>query len=112
MPEKNTLPPMTATELRAELRNPDFISYVYIGAENEVGWKNARAAREVLVGVLIFRAEDKSHVQDWLSGAPDIKALAFGWGDTVFRALSKKEAEDFVSVVDAIAEAGKQTGPV
>jgi hypothetical protein len=103
-----TLPPLTAEQLRAALQNPSFSSYIYVGSDADDGWKAARAVHNLLPAVRIYLALDSRLIQEWLAGDPAAKGIVFGWGATVRRYLNEDEAGTFLTVLSAIQDARQQ----
>lgn len=107
----DSLPPMTPDELAVALKVPQYVSYVYIGGEEDRGWEVARAAPAFIALVVVFRASDEAQVSRWLGEKKGVAGIVFGWGDEVYRTFDQAETEDFVRVVSAVADAMKETMP-
>ncbi len=101
-----TLPPMTIEQLRNALENPHFRSYVYIGNETDVGWRMAIAAQKILPALRVYRvAMSMAKVVRSEFTVPDIcVGIIFGWTTDIKRTLAAAEAEDFLTLTEAIAK--------
>lgn len=101
-----TLPPLTADDIRGPLKDPTFSVYIYIGEKKDEGWDNARLAFEFRTRLRIYLVKDIALVKEWV-GQKKPKGIVFGWDDKPKRFLNKKEAENFKVVMKAIREARK-----
>jgi hypothetical protein len=101
-----TLPPLTADDIRGPLNDPTFTVYLYIGKEEDEGWDNALFAFGLLPRLRIYLVRDVSLIGEFV-GQKRPKGIVFGWNQTPKRLLNKKEAEDFKIVLKAIQEARK-----
>jgi hypothetical protein len=103
-----TLPPLTIQGLEEALANPNFKAYVYIGNAQDTGWALAISAQRMLAAVRVYLVTTKAladTVRQHFEVAPDSVGIVFGWELDVRHQLSKAEAEDFLTVAKAIADA-------
>ncbi len=99
-----TLPPLTAANVRGPLQDPTFSVYMYVGEETDEGWDNALLAFGLLARLRIYLVKDISLIKEWV-GQKKPRGVVFGWKDQPKRLLSKQEADDFKIVLTAIQEA-------
>jgi hypothetical protein len=99
-----TLPPLTAEALEADLINEEFSAYLYIGSAADLGWKFAQTAFKLVPRLRIYLILDRVAVAKW-AGNSNPAGIVFGWDDKVYRRFDKAEAENLQLVLDIIAEA-------
>ena len=97
-------PPLTAAELKKDLKNDSFSSYFYIGERSDIGWENAEIVYGLFTRLRIYLVKDFSIISDWTEGRRP-KGIVFGWGPTPKQYLNKDEAEDLKTLITAIKEA-------
>lgn len=102
-----TVPPSTAADIEADLLDPRYAVYLYIGTEADVGWANAKTALSVTPRLRIYLVKDITQITKWI-GDKQPKGVAFGWNDQVFRFLNQSEADDLTTVVKVISDAMNQ----
>jgi hypothetical protein len=102
-----TLPPMTLDELNTALDNPHFSTYVYIGAENDKGWKMALAIFKLLPALRIYRVASSSAatIRQTFNVPNTHVGVVFGWDREVKETLTKAKSTDFFAVSSAITNA-------
>ncbi|MFO1076747.1 MAG: hypothetical protein U1E73_03365 [Planctomycetota bacterium] len=93
-----------ASVLRADLQDPNFTCYVYVGGEDDDGWQNALFVHGLVHRLNIYLFRDWTELKPWV-GQKRPRGIAFGWRDDVKQMLSQSEAADLGVVVQAIAEA-------
>ncbi len=89
------LPPVTADDVQEKLEgDPSHVGYVVAAEESSTAWQ----AAQVLIGtgggvprLWIYRANDVSKLDRWVSGAA--VGVAFGLGGTPTRLVELSEAE-------------------
>lgn len=101
-----TLPPLTADDVKGPLKDPTFTVYMYVGNESDEGWDNALLAFGLLARLRIYLVKDISSIKEWV-GTKKPRGVVFGWDDIPVRFLNKAEAEDAKTVLKAIVEAAK-----
>ncbi len=99
-----TLPPLTADDVRGPLVDPTFSVYMYVGEETDDGWENALLAFGLLARIRIYLVKDISLIKEWV-GQKKPRGVVFGWDDKPKQLLNKQEADDFKIVLKAIEEA-------
>jgi len=99
-----TMPPVTADDLRKYLENESFSVYLYLGREADKGWKYARIVYGLLARLRIYLVEDPELVKEWTANR-DPRGVVFGWGPEPKRYLSGAEAEDLETFLEAITQA-------
>lgn len=99
-----TLPPLTASDIRGPLGDTTFSVYLYIGNEEDKGWKYARLVFGLMAQLRIYLVKDIALIQEWV-GSEKPSGVVFGWDDKVARLLRKDEAEDLETVLDAVTRA-------
>jgi hypothetical protein len=87
-----------------DLQNTSFAVYVYIGGEDDKGWKVAEVVEGLLPRLRVYRAPDRSLVAPWLAGKKN-RGVIFGVDDKPKRELRAKETEDLVTVLHAVKSA-------
>ena len=99
-----SLPPLTLTDLLADLDNPTLTAYVFIGAEKDAGWKIALAAERMISAVRVYRIapEIAAAVREQFDVTGGTVGIVFGFGRDVKDALTKAKAEDALKVFNAI----------
>lgn len=100
------LPPMTLDHLLTDLDNPHFTGYVYIGADDD-GWKVAIGAQDFIPAVRVYRASTKAaaEVRKQFGATAKQVGIVFGWKRDVFRKLTQAQADDALTVMNAIWDA-------
>ena len=101
-----TMPPLTVKQLDDSLNNPHFRSYIFIGEENDTGWKMAITAQKTVPALRVYcigkvREEDvrrKYNVPEPYVG------IIFGWDSDIKKMLTKEETEDFLTIIESITE--------
>jgi hypothetical protein len=99
-----TVPPLTAADLEADLLNDTFSTYFYVGAETDAGWDNALVAHSLIARLRIYLIKDPKEIAKW-TGTKRPAGVVFGWVDDVQRRLNKTEAADLKTVLKAIKDA-------
>jgi len=102
-----TVPPLTIEQLEDSLNNQNFSSYVFIGAEEDTGWKMAIAAQKILPALRVYRIDQEmaAAVKAKFNVTDDQVCIVFGWVMDVKEMLTQEQAEDFLTVTDAITKA-------
>jgi hypothetical protein len=90
--------------LRADLKDPLFTCYAYVGKESDVGWQNAVFVHGVVTQLNIYLFEDHTHLTEWIDDKKP-RGIAFGWTSRVHKRLNKSEADDLGVVLVTITEA-------
>lgn len=93
--------------LEQDLQDDLFVAYVYIGGEDDEGWRVARVATGLLVQLNIYRFDDHTLLKKWI-GTKRPRAIVFGWSDKVHALLDKTQADDLETVVTTIQQAQEQ----
>src|SRR5438132_13072618 len=99
-----TVPPLTAKDIEADLTNPEFAVYLSIGQESDRGWKFARTAFKLIPRLRIYLVLDRTQIAKW-DGLSAPVGIVFGWGDKVHAYLTRSQTEDLQLVLDKIEEA-------
>ena len=99
-----SLPPLTVNDLKNYLCNPAFSVYVFVGSEEDKGWKVAEAIHGLLPAHRIYRTADRSLVQE-LFGDHTEPALVYGWTEEPRFYLTQVEAEDFLTAFGRVKQA-------
>jgi len=86
---------------KRDLKNTTFAVYVYIGAEEDKGWKVAQVAEGLVPQLRVYRADDRSKVDEWLKDKKN-RGIIFGVDDEPKRELNAQETEDLVIVLHSI----------
>ena len=100
-----TLPHLTANDIRGPLNDPTFTVYLYIGEESDDGWDTAVLAFGLLPRLRIYLVKDVSLIGEFV-GQKRPKGVVFGYDDKPMRLLNQAEAEDAKTVLRAIYEGG------
>ena len=90
------------------LLNENFKSYVYIGSPSSDAWALAKSAQLMLAGVRVFCVPDPqlgNQVRAQYQVAAKFVGIVFGLDDTVKQTLLQAEADDFLALTTAIANA-------
>ncbi len=100
----NSLPPLSLAELVAEIEDPTFTSYVYIGAGSDKGWGIAKGAQKMIANVRVFRVAPAqgAEVRAEFSVPPSTVGIVFGFGRDVTARLNQATADDALKVFEAI----------
>lgn len=96
--------PSSLDELRADLVHPIIRVYVFVGREDEPGWKAGVLACGLLVGINVYLANEMSVLREWVP-AGEAKGIVFGTDDQPDRLLNEAEASVTDIVMDANAAA-------
>ena len=101
------MPPITLNEMLEILKNPNFKTYLVMGKESDDAWKLGLAAQNLLPGVRSYLVENTSlaEVQQQFNVPDDRVGIVFGRSDEVSRTLTEAEANDFLTVTEAITSA-------
>ena len=102
-----TVPPLTAADIEAALKDPTFAVYLYLGEELDVGWENAKVALSITPRLRIYLVKDAAQLTKWI-GNSSPAGVVFGWDDKVFCLLDAAGADDLTTVVKAISDAMSQ----
>ena len=95
-------------QLTAALTNPNFTSYVYIGTEQDRGWKLAIAAQKMLPALRVYCVTNPAvaaQVRTNFNAQPPYVGIVFGWGSEVKDRLLPAQADDYLTLTQAIANA-------
>lgn len=103
----DTIPPLTTDDVRAILQDPTFSVYIYIGAANSLGWRNAELAHTLIPRLRIYRCVDRDTVALWTGNDPDIFGIVFGFDEVPAVLLGEVEVEDARLVLLEILDARK-----
>ncbi len=90
--------------LEADLANPQFTCYLYVGDEADEGWEHAKFVHGLVTRLNIYLFQDHSLLATWV-GNKRPKGIAFGWNSDIKQTLSAVEARDLGIVVTAISGA-------
>ena len=99
-----TLPPLTADDVKGPLKDPTFTVYMYVGNESDEGWDIAQTAFEYVAKLRIYLVRDISLIKEWV-GLKRPKGIVFGYDDQPQRFLNRQEADDLKTVLRAIRDA-------
>ena len=101
------LPPLTTDEFATALVNPNFKTVLVLGQAGDRAWKVAKAAQRLLPGVRCYLAKGEAARElRALHDVPRSRPTAiFGLEGELSTTLTKKRAEDFLDVAEAVAEA-------
>jgi len=102
-----TLPPLTANDIRGPLKDPTFSVYLYVGSEEDIGWENAEIIFGLLSRLRTYLVKNINLIQEWV-GTEKPSGVVFGWDDKVAKLLNKEETDDLKTVLNAITEARKK----
>ena len=94
----------SSASLNVDLADPLFSCYVYVGADSDVGWKNAVYCHALLTQVNIYIFQDHTHLKPWV-GNKKPHGIAFGFKKAIKQTLSKSEANDLGTVLQAMVAA-------
>jgi hypothetical protein len=100
-----TLPPLTANDIRKYLNDDSFTVYLYIGNKKDRGWKIAMLAYGAIPKLRIYLVKDIGLIREWV-GQKNPKGVVFGYDDEPKSFLNKAQAEDAIKVFDAIYKGG------
>lgn len=100
-----TIPPMTWEDLQKALRIDSWKSYIYIGDAGDRGWEIAQLAHNLVPRLRVYLATDPEELKKG-GLAVTQPGIVFGFDDSPYKYLSKREAEDLATLVTAVAEAG------
>ena len=101
-----TVPPLTMDQLVDSLNNKNFSSYVFIGADTDTGWKMAIASQKILPALRVYRINQEmaAEVKARFNVTNGRVSIVFGWVADVKDMLTKEQAEDFLTVTNAITK--------
>jgi hypothetical protein len=102
------LPPLSMADLAAAMANPNFKSYVYIGDTADRQWTFAKKAQQMLAGLRVYRASPQgfgAQVRSLFGVGPGVVGVICGFDGKMKRQLSPAEADDFLTVAEAVANA-------
>lgn len=91
-------------QLQDAIQNPRVEVYVYIGAEDDLGWETAQIMFGLLGTLVVFLAQDPTMVDIWTQGDESIAGLAFGRGSGHYSPLSLEQAEDLHQLFQVLDE--------
>jgi hypothetical protein len=101
------LPPLTVEDLIDALANPNFKAYVYIGSADDDAWQLAISAQKMLAAVRVYLVTEplEAAVRKKFKIAPSFAGIVFGWELDIKKKLTQDEADDFLTLTQAIADA-------
>ena len=102
------MPPITLDEMIDILKNPNFKTYLVLGEKSDDAWKLGQAAQNYLAGVRAYLVEAKVQaiVRTHFKVPQDHVGIVFGRSDAVIQTLDRAEASDFLTVTQAVNDAG------
>ena len=100
-------PPLTAADLKKDLKNDSFSSYFYIGSKDDIGWENAEIVFGLFSRLRVYLVKDSSIISEWTDGRRP-KGIVFGWGEKPEQYMNKEETEDLKLLITAIKEAREE----
>ena len=103
----DSLPPLSVDELKEILKNPNFKTYLVLGKAADKAWKLGLAAQNMLAGMRAYlvKPDAQSDVRSAFGVSSGQIGVVFGRSTRVKKKLTKKQAEDFLTVVDSINNA-------
>jgi hypothetical protein len=103
----DTMPPITLEEMRAIIANPNFKTYLVLGETGDKAWRLAIAAQNTLAGIqsYLVSASEQPGVQTAYNVAPNGVGLVFGHGAQLITTLTKKQAEDYLTLCETLKAA-------
>jgi hypothetical protein len=102
------LPPLTMTDLSSAIANPNFKSYIYIGNADDRPWNFAKKAQQLLAGLRVYRASPQpfgDQVRTQFGAGPGVVGIVCGFDGKLKRLLNSAEADDFLTLSEAVASA-------
>ncbi len=96
-----TMPPVTAAELKVYLGNTSFSVYLYVGGEQDKGWEIAQIVYGMIPRLRIYLVKNVSMIEEWTKDRHH-RGIVFGWGPDPKAFLSLAQAEDLVFVMGQV----------
>jgi deoxycytidine triphosphate deaminase len=104
---QDSMPPLSLDEMIAVLENPNYKTYLVLGKESEKAWKLGLAAQNFLPGVrsYLVKTPAQAEVKQHFNIPANHVGIVFGRSSFVSKTLTRTEANDFLIVTQAIANA-------
>lgn len=96
----------TLADVEAVLADPRCTVYLYVGKEDDAGWRHALVAHDIFTQLDVFLIHETEMVSEWEADLEegDRCGIVFGFGPSVKKILSASEARDRDKVLAAILE--------
>ena len=110
MPSRKSIPPVTAGELEAVLRDEHLSVYLYLGELEGTAWANACLLQRVIPNIRVFHVTEPAEVMKIREVREaveefDPRGIVFGFGARPQRLLCMQETTCLRTVIEAVLDA-------